>query len=116
MPHRLSCLCGAVAYELAQTPTEITQCNCSQCVKRGWLLCYTTRDHITALTPADNECAYRRSDIEATLEVRICKVCGIATHWRALDPNYTRMGFNARLIGGLDLDALPRRYVDGARW
>jgi hypothetical protein len=116
MPLHLSCHCGGVAYALDFTPTEIVACNCSICSKLGWLMCYTTRDHITALTPEDNEAVYRRTDIEATLEVHRCKVCGISTHWRALDPGYTRMGVNARLIDGLDLAALPRRYVDGARW
>jgi hypothetical protein len=116
MPQRLSCHCGAVALELAHAPTEITQCNCSICAKLGWLLCYAPRDQATILTPPENEQSYRRADIEAMLDVQRCRTCGVPVYWRAHDPAYTRMGFNARLIEGLDLERLPRRYVDGRRW
>lgn len=116
MSARLSCHCGAVALELAQAPTEITQCNCSICAKLGWLLCYATSDQVTMLTPPEHEQSYRRRDIDAMLEVQRCKTCGVPVYWRALDRAYTRMGFNARLIDGLDLDRLPHRYVDGRRW
>jgi hypothetical protein len=39
--------------------------------------------------------------------------CGVITHWRALDPDYQRMGINLRLFDPALLEQLPRKLVDG---
>jgi hypothetical protein len=45
-----------------------------------------------------------------------CSICGIITHCSAVDPDHTRMGINFRLFDPKLWEALPRKFVDGARW
>lgn len=113
----LSCHCGGVQFRLPGPPPHITQCNCSLCTALGWMCCYYDRSEIERLTPPDREQRYIRSNIDkACLAVHRCAHCGVPTHWEDLDPAKTRMGFNANLIAGLDIDALPMRFLDGAAW
>jgi hypothetical protein len=114
----LSCHCGGVKLKLASPPTEAAECNCSICRKLAWTLAYYAPAQVQRLTPPEREDRYMRSDMNEPpcLAVHRCKTCGIATHWQSLDPNLDRMGINVRLVEGIDPDALPRRFIDGASW
>jgi hypothetical protein len=114
----LSCHCGRVRFQVPAAPTEIGQCNCSICSKLGWRLGYYVAEDVTRLSPEAHEDSYRRADIDPIcLEVRRCRVCGVATHWQPvpLKPG-AKWGVNAALMEGVDLASIPVRRIDGASW
>lgn len=50
--YKASCHCGAFAYSVKTTPldhesTEVVRCNCSICMRNGYLLVYVPSDDIT---------------------------------------------------------------------
>lgn len=99
------CDCGAVRFEVTEAPTEVNDCQCSWCRKLGALWAYYTRDQVRFVSEPDATSIYLRGD--RWLEFHRCKVCGLTTHWVAVDPKPQRMGVNARLM--------PREVRDRAR-
>lgn len=50
--YKASCHCGAFAYDVTTAPldhesTEVARCNCSICMRNGYLLVYVPNDNIT---------------------------------------------------------------------
>ena len=45
-----------------------------------------------------------------------CRTCGCFTHWENLMADPDRMGVNARMLDGLDLDKVELRRIDGASY
>lgn len=86
-PHRGSCLCGEVAYEVDGPLRDVIGCHCQQCRK--------TTGHIMAATAAklddftvtrdDGLKWYRSSD---TAERGFCGTCGSTLFWRADGKDY----------------------------
>jgi hypothetical protein len=110
-----SCHCGAVRITLADSPAEVTVCNCTLCRKTGARWVYAAPGDVT-FSDAPLE-AYVRADLtEPSLETRRCAACGIIVAWRAFDADYPRMGINANLLDASFIDALPVRRVDGSSW
>ena len=88
-----SCHCGAVHLTLKYAPTDLNDCQCGHCRKRGNLWAY-----------------YDQAEVEITGETAIyicgeriirfhfCPTCFCSTHWSAVDETYTGMAINARLL------------------
>ena len=104
-----SCHCGAVKIEVPESPTELTSCNCSICRRLGSLWCYFPRGQVRVTGPTTT---YRWGD--KTLDLHRCLTCGCTTHWWHVDPNYERMGINARLMDPAIVAAARVRRLDGA--
>lgn len=111
MPHEGSCHCGAIRIVFNFEPLEASECNCSICRRSGALWTYGAPAKV-AVSGAG--VGYVQGD--ATLTLWHCAICGIITHWTALDPAYDRMGINLRLFDPSLWTALPRQHVDGASW
>lgn len=109
-----SCLCGAVALNVASAPTDITACNCKACRKLGPLWAYydPAEVAITGLTVG-----YERHDIEGQngpmLAFHHCATCGCVTHWADLTPGRRRMAVNASLLDPEIVDAARVWRIDG---
>lgn len=104
------CHCGAVKIVLAETPTQILQCNCSLCSKTGWMGVYGHPDSFR-ITGADNCTGYVQGD--RTLTTWHCRTCGIATHWTPLTGPPDRMGVNIRLVEPEHWRDIPVQHNDG---
>ena len=104
-----SCHCGAVKIEVPEAPTEVSSCNCSICSKIGGLWGY----YDPAEVDFQGETA-RYIWGDRMLALHHCPHCGVTIAWTPLDPDYRRMGVNARVLEGIDLAAIPVREVDGA--
>jgi len=106
-----SCHCGAVKLEVEVevAPTELTSCNCSICRRLGTLWCYFAPALVRVTGPT---ATYRWGD--KTLDLHRCASCGCTTHWVATDPDYQRMGVNARLLDPAIVEAARIRRLDGA--
>lgn len=110
---RGSCHCGAVTFELAETPEWLTACNCSICRRIGSLWAHAERGRITLTGAADATLAYAWGD--RTLAFHTCKTCGCTTHWEPLDSQPTsRMAVNCRMSDPADIAGLRVRHFDGA--
>ena len=109
--HRGGCHCGGIRLTLRETPPEAGDCKCSLCRRIGGLWHHCERDLVTVEGEA---AAYRQGD--CFLDNWHCQTCGCATHWTAVDPDYSRMAVNLRMFDPALWKDLPRRFIDGASY
>ena len=113
-----SCHCGAVRFEVPAAPDWLAACNCSFCRKRGVLWGYYPAAAVGVLA-AEGQATYRWNS--GSVAHHHCSICGCGTYsesptWTAQGPDFAnpRIAINARLLEGFDLEAAPRRAIDGA--
>src|SRR3569623_961048 len=106
-----TCHCGAVRIEVAEAPTQVTDCNCSICRRVGSLWEYYAPAQVRIVVPT---ATYRRGD--KTSDFHHCAVCGCTTHWSPIAGvrDTDRMGINARLLGAEILERARLQRLDGA--
>ena len=104
-----SCHCGAVTLTAPAKPSEVTECNCSICRRTGAVLAYYSPKDVRVSGATD---IYMWGD--RMIEFHRCKVCGVFTHWTAVDKSYDRMGVNVRLMAPELLTDLRIPKFDGA--
>jgi hypothetical protein len=109
MTVRGSCHCGGVRIEVSDAPTEVTHCNCSVCRRIGGLWAYYRPDEVRM---EGETVRYIWGD--RTLARHHCPTCGVTMAWTPLLEGLERMGVNARVLDGIDAEALPVREFDGA--
>jgi hypothetical protein len=106
-----SCHCGAVVLDIAEAPTQITDCNCSICRRYGVLWAYYPLRKVELR-------AGKGTDVymwgPRTTAFHRCRDCGCVTHWSSTDPLRDRMGVNARLMPPEIVAQAQRRHLDGA--
>lgn len=107
-----SCHCGAVRYRVPTAPDELKDCNCSLCRRLGGLWAYYDPADVEIEGEETATVAYIQGD--RSLATHHCATCGCLTHWRALDPEYRRMGINTRLMDPSVTATLRVRRFDGA--
>lgn len=116
-----SCHCGAVRFAVPHAPEQVTLCNCSICAKNGSLTAYYPPAEVRFLQGREAMSAYSWGD--KLLAFRFCATCGCRICWEALpermaeafpDDTPPRMGVNARLLEGVELEKVPVRVFDGA--
>ncbi|GLQ10039.1 aldehyde-activating protein [Devosia yakushimensis] len=105
-----SCHCGAVQFEAAYAPTDINDCQCSHCQKRGVLWAYySPRDVSVTGSFSTYSWGVKRT------RFHFCTVCGCTTHWTAADPKRDRMAINTRLLPPEAVAAAVVRQSPGPR-
>jgi hypothetical protein len=108
---RGSCHCGAVAFEVAVAPQEVTDCNCSICRRYGVLWAYYSPAQVHFQQPPATD-VYMWDD--KSIRFHRCRICGCMTHWWAVAPLGNRMGINARMLAPDILAQARVRLLDGA--
>lgn len=106
-----SCHCGAVVLDIADAPTEVTECNCSICRRYGVLWAYYPPGKVKVRVDGGID-SYLWDD--RSIAFHRCRTCGCVTHWSAVDPARGRMGVNARLMAPDILGQARVRHLDGA--
>lgn len=110
MSVELTCHCGAIRLQLAEPPTEVTDCNCSICRRYGVLWAYYTKRQVKfASLPTD---VYQWG--KKTIAFHRCKTCGCLTHGMPTDDQTEERGINARLLEPAVLAKARVRPFDGA--
>lgn len=106
-----SCHCGAVRIEVAEVPSQVTDCNCSICRRLGTLWAYYAPAQVRI---AGATATYRRGD--KTIDFHHCATCGCTTHWSPIAGvrEQERVGINARLLASEVLARVRVRRLDGA--
>lgn len=107
-----SCHCGAIRFSVEHAPGDVNSCNCSICRRYGTLWGYYPPRAVQFASDNGPTDTYMWGD--RSLAFHRCRNCGCVTHWRATDPDYDRMGVNARLMPPEVLATIPVRHGDGA--
>mgnify|MGYP000863175453 CR=1 FL=1 len=112
--HQGSCHCGRIAFEVEGEVTEVFDCNCSMCRRRGGLLAAFPRSALRLTTPESDLSTYRFNR-EAVAHY-FCSRCGIAPFSEGVDPRSgaEMAAVNLRCVPDVDLSALKVTPVDGA--
>ena len=102
----------------AELPAAFTRCTCTFCSKRGVLHAYFTPLHVRA-TQATSDAVYRWNTRKVAHH--FCSACGCSLYsdspafkpdgsW---DGHTRRIGFNARILDGVDASGYPVEVIDG---
>jgi hypothetical protein len=112
MIYKGSCHCGEVAFEVEGELTQVMDCNCSICSRKGALLWFVPRDKLRLLTPETNLSTYTFN--KHVIQHQFCPRCGIHTFGEASDPAGNPMAaINVRCLEGVELSTLPVKHFDG---
>lgn len=113
--HQGSCHCGRIAFEVEGEITEVFDCNCSLCRRRGGLLAAFPRAALRLATPEADLSTYRFN--REAVAHRFCDRCGIAPFSEGKGKDGTAMAMvNVRCLPGVDLATLKVTQVDGASY
>jgi hypothetical protein len=112
MHYKGSCHCGQIAFEVEGKITEVIDCNCSMCSRKGTLMWFVSRDKLHLLTPEEDLATYMFG--EHTIRHHFCPKCGIHPFGESTDPSGNRMAaINVRCLEVLDFSSLPVNPFDG---
>ncbi|KAF1932363.1 uncharacterized protein M421DRAFT_290117 [Didymella exigua CBS 183.55] len=117
--YKASCHCGAFAYTI-ETPslnnesTEVVHCNCSICMRNGYLLIYVPNDQIT-FTKGSVEDFKSYTFATHSVAHYFCPTCGTSCMARSIRPGFfdgTSI-VNVRLFEDVELEKLKIKEMDG---
>ena len=112
MVYKGSCHCGRVVFEVEGELTQVTDCNCSICSRKGALLWFVPRDKLRLLSAEDRLATYKFG--QRTIAHRFCPECGIHPFGEGTDPSGNRIAaINVRCLEGVELSALSVSHFDG---
>jgi hypothetical protein len=107
------CHCGRVRFRVRTRATEVLDCNCSMCAKKGFLHLIVTNDEFEVTSGQDAIREYRFNT--GVARHMFCATCGVHSFYKPRShPN--GWDINARCLDG---DALARFRVapfDGKNW
>jgi hypothetical protein len=107
------CHCGAVRFEVELPALEKTfACSCSMCSRMGWRLAFTPSEAFTLLS---SESMKDYQFHNKTIHHHFCGVCGVRSF--SLGPGHDGKPWatvNVRCVEGVDVEALPVEWFDGA--
>ena len=112
MIYKGSCHCGQIAFEVEGELTQVADCNCSICSRKGSLLWFVPRQQLRLLTSEENLSTYTFN--KHIIKHRFCSKCGIHPFGEGVDRSGTAMAaINVRCLMGVDLSSLPVKHFDG---
>lgn len=112
MLYQGSCHCGEVAFEVEGELTQVMDCNCSICSRKGALLWFVPRDKLRLQTSETNLGTYTFN--KHVIQHHFCPRCGIHTFGEGTDPAGKAMAaINVRCLEGVDFSSLPVKHFDG---
>jgi hypothetical protein len=112
MKYQGRCHCGRIAFEVQGELTQVLDCNCSICSRRGSLLWLVPRQQLRLLTPEQNLSTYTFH--QHLIKHRFCAACGIHAFGEATDPaGHPMAAINVRCLEGVDISSLPVQHFDG---
>lgn len=109
MKYTGGCHCGKVRYEFDGDVSEVMECNCSHCSKKGMLLYFVDKDKFKLLSGAENLSEYTFN--KKAIRHLFCKTCG--TQSFAEGVTFPKACINARCVDELDLSVIPRKQFNG---
>lgn len=112
MDYQGSCHCGKITYEVAGELAEATECNCSICSRRGYLLWFVPRERVTLKTQESAMAHYEFNTHR--IKHYFCPDCGCAPFGMGAGKDGKLMvAVNVRCLQGVELKALKVNAFDG---
>jgi hypothetical protein len=113
---RGGCHCGAVRFEAEGELSGLELCNCSICLRKGYVHWYVPRARFRLLAGEDALSSYRFGTGRA--RHLFCATCGVAPFYEPRsDPD--KIDVNVRCLDGMTLEQLQRletTLFDGEHW
>jgi len=113
---RGGCHCGAVRFEAEGELEGLEICNCSICLRKGYVHWYVLRERFRLLSGEEVITTYRFGTGKA--QHRFCATCGVAPFYvPRSDPE--KVDVNVRCLDGMTLEQLGRldtTLFDGEHW
>jgi len=107
-----SCHCGRVRYEATVDLTQVLECNCSHCQRKGLLLSFISPSQFTLQSGEQDLTAYQFN--KKIIQHLFCRSCGVQPFARGTMPDGSpAIAINLRCLEGVDLDALKPMPFDG---
>lgn len=111
--YRGGCHCGRVRFEVRGALERVSECNCSICMKKGYVHWIVPRSAFRLTTPSDNIAAYTFNTKVA--KHLFCPNCGVASFYiPRSDPE--GIDVNVRCLEHVDLKRLEHAHFDGRNW
>ena len=108
-----ACHCGRVRFRVTAAITQISDCNCSMCTKKGFLHLIVPPEQFELLSGKDELSTYQFNTRVA--KHTFCRHCGIhAFYVPRSDPD--KIDVNVRCLDGVDLSTLRISPFDGQHW
>ena len=108
-----SCHCGSISFEVEGQPSKVLECNCSHCLRKGFLLWFVPRAQLKLADPGAPMTKYFFN--KHAIEHRFCPTCGTQAFAYGKDPKsgMETAAINVRCLEGIDLGRLERMPFDG---
>jgi len=107
------CHCGRVRFRVTANLDRITDCNCSVCVKKGFLHLIVPPEQFQLISGKDDLTTYEFNT--KTAKHTFCKYCGIHPFYvPRSDPD--KIDINVRCLDNIDLAAITPNPFDGKNW
>lgn len=110
--HSGSCHCGAVTFDLSQSPEKLVDCNCSICRRIGALWGHVPISAVTINKKPDRVIEYVQGD--KMLAMVSCQTCGCTTHWESRTEDGQHMAVNFRMCDPSEVGKFEIKKLDGA--
>ena len=109
-----SCHCGRVRFRVRADLSDLLECNCSVCTKKGILHLIVPPEDFELLQGGDDLATYQFNT--NTAKHTFCRHCGMHPFYvPRSDPD--KISVNARCLDGVDPAALrPTKFFDGRNW
>jgi hypothetical protein len=112
MTYRGSCHCGKTAFRVEGELTQVVECNCSHCSRKGYLLWFLPRSALRLETAESALVTYTFN--KHAIRHQFCPTCGVAPFAFGSDPKSgDTAAINVRCLEGVDLALLQRIPFDG---
>ncbi len=107
------CHCGRVRFRVTADLDQVTECNCSICIKKGILHLIVPPERFELVSDRDDLTTYTFNT--GVAKHTFCRVCGIHPFYvPRSDPD--KIDVNARCIDDIDVAALAPKRFDGRHW
>ena len=108
------CHCGRVRFRVTADLSDVTECNCSICTKKGFLHLIVPPEAFELLGGSDALTTYRFNT--GTARHTFCSTCGVHPFYvPRSDP--AKIDVNVRCLDDYDPQTMqPRRLFEGKNW
>ena len=112
MVYKGSCHCGKVEFEVEGELTQVMECNCSHCDRKGFLLWFVPRSQLTLNTPESALTTYTFN--KHVIRHQFCATCGTQPFGLGKDPKGAETAaINVRCLPSVDRSQLKVVPYDG---
>jgi hypothetical protein len=112
MVYKGSCHCGRIAFDVEGELTQVIECNCSHCDRKGYLLWFVPRKQFKLTTRESDASTYTFN--KHVIQHRFCAKCGCAPFGFGKDPaGNDTAAVNVRCLPEVDRATLEVVPYDG---